>query len=1173
MADDIIRALVEGGFLTADQLDEAKERLAEWDNEPFEPLPPAWYLDSAGYRLQLVERGETLRVLELGQPATPFRPDDLSHWAQPLVALFDTASGQKIGELPLGGVQGLAMGETAKLLVEDVQEFTELPVTPFMVNRGTLPRGTMGFPLDVMVAHDRLLVTDRGAGLLFWTDRGASKVAGRVQIRPPGSNNSLHVAVPTPDRAFVTDNQTSLLIEVALETGEVHKHSPGLGVLGNLMATGEHLYVLTVKPAFGLKRLDLATLTADKAIPLKGEALSDVDDPRDLMAISPDSRLLLVMTYMNEPEPYTPVINVIELATAKNIHRFRIPLAKKPAVLAFQAPNPHFHPRRTLDEALIDRGFFTPASLANAKRALEERAQGLEGEVVGTSILDLPEAMEAPPLADELSEAGAERTEHVNISPAVEPIILEMAREQFLQDTDLDLRGLPEALDRIKTAVAKLRRELEWYTRSVLKVSFLVDDHSLGMPFSREEVLELAHRHERDTMLQGAKLKTLPQFCPNCNKHLFGSYMCRACGYQLDVPELGGKKSLILASYHPLGNLSDGHLLIPDSDNKRILEIDHERQICWQLGGNLTKEGDLELQAPYDALRLPNGNTLFVDNLAHRVAEVTPRGRLFWQIPVSERHPELRLYRPVKATRLPSGNTIVVDKGHHRVFEITRDLKIVWQYGHMENAGVTPGHLRHPNDVQRLPNGNTLIVDAGNHRVIELDGDQIVWQFGNPENRDEGGMGNESWQLAFPKSAWRMDNGNTLIVDSGNRRILEVEPDGAIIWRHECDDDDLDLRIEEPLRAYRLGSGNTLLFGRHLLLEIDKDHAPVWNCPLIQLESRREVEEQAQKRTFKLRKGLPYMRQSDDEPVARPAAPAAPAKAETEEDRQARLARLAQLAASRFQTRRGQTDQLVDLVVPLCYRQRNLVYLIDRQRRQVWKFGGDGIIDRPQMSQMIGDVGVLICDTNRHRVIEVDRVTREVVWQFGKTDSTDVLGHPRCALRLTSGNTLICDQQGAQVIEVSPDGDVVWRAGGWEKLNTPYWAERLDSGHTLVTDWSDHRVVELDPQGEEVWAYGQAKQGGSGEGQLHFPEMAKRLENGNTLIVDTRNNRVMEVHPEGGVVWSYMGQTLNKLHGPSWADRLPDGHTVVIHGGNRQILEINPGGEVVWKYFLPADAS
>ncbi|MFC7174326.1 aryl-sulfate sulfotransferase [Haloplanus litoreus] len=67
-------------------------------------------------------------------------------------------------------------------------------------------------------------------------------------------------------------------------------------------------------------------------------------------------------------------------------------------------------------------------------------------------------------------------------------------------------------------------------------------------------------------------------------------------------------------------------VLVADSENDRVVEYARRGdswERTWTLTGNLTW--------PRDADRLPNGNTLVVDSLGHRVIEVTPTGRIVWE--------------------------------------------------------------------------------------------------------------------------------------------------------------------------------------------------------------------------------------------------------------------------------------------------------------------------------------------------------------------------------------------------------------------------------------------------------------------------------------------------------------------------------------------------------------
>jgi len=98
------------------------------------------------------------------------------------------------------------------------------------------------------------------------------------------------------------------------------------------------------------------------------------------------------------------------------------------------------------------------------------------------------------------------------------------------------------------------------------------------------------------------------------------------------------------------------------------------------------------------------------------------------------------------------------------------------------------GYWRRHHDPDFLPNGNMLILD--NHamradaegrrasRVIEFDPKtlEIVWEY-------PGDSSGRLFTLARG-SQQRLPNGNTLITESGNSRLVEVTADGHIVWEY-----------------------------------------------------------------------------------------------------------------------------------------------------------------------------------------------------------------------------------------------------------------------------------------------------------------------------------------------------------------------------------------------------
>lgn len=75
-----------------------------------------------------------------------------------------------------------------------------------------------------------------------------------------------------------------------------------------------------------------------------------------------------------------------------------------------------------------------------------------------------------------------------------------------------------------------------------------------------------------------------------------------------------------LANLYDFVVLPDGHVLY--AGDRMVVEIDDDGEAIWSSG---------ELDSPSDALRLPNGNTLIIEDGPHRLIEMTPDRKIVWQ--------------------------------------------------------------------------------------------------------------------------------------------------------------------------------------------------------------------------------------------------------------------------------------------------------------------------------------------------------------------------------------------------------------------------------------------------------------------------------------------------------------------------------------------------------------
>lgn len=125
------------------------------------------------------------------------------------------------------------------------------------------------------------------------------------------------------------------------------------------------------------------------------------------------------------------------------------------------------------------------------------------------------------------------------------------------------------------------------------------------------------------------------------------------------------------------------------------------------------------------------------------------------------------------------------------------------------------GRTKAARGAQRLRLGSTLIADTGNDRVIEVDAqDNRIWEFRQG--------------LRAPRWAERLENGNTLIADTGNNRVIEVTPMGDVVFTLGNGSVSV---LNRPSHVQFLKTTNTWLVcdaGNNRVLELDRNQRVVW---------------------------------------------------------------------------------------------------------------------------------------------------------------------------------------------------------------------------------------------------------------------------------------------------------------------------------------------------------
>jgi hypothetical protein len=200
----------------------------------------------------------------------------------------------------------------------------------------------------------------------------------------------------------------------------------------------------------------------------------------------------------------------------------------------------------------------------------------------------------------------------------------------------------------------------------------------------------------------------------------------------------------------------DLKILVTDRGSNRVLKFDLTTKFLEYVYPP-APQGFEQLNEPSAAVPVPNTARIVIcDTRNNRLLLIdTATDTTVWTVgPAIPNDVNLNEPIDVEWTGTNEDEILITDRGNHRVlrFNQTRD-EVVWQFGRTGVAALTDSTLNRPEDAQFLTNGNVLIADAGNNRLIEVDiNGKIVRRF----------------LQNFPqlRSAFRLGDGRTLIISN-----------------------------------------------------------------------------------------------------------------------------------------------------------------------------------------------------------------------------------------------------------------------------------------------------------------------------------------------------------------------------------------------------------------------
>ena len=213
---------------------------------------------------------------------------------------------------------------------------------------------------------------------------------------------------------------------------------------------------------------------------------------------------------------------------------------------------------------------------------------------------------------------------------------------------------------------------------------------------------------------------------------------------------------------------------------------------------------------------------LCADSSKGRIAIIDEAGKTEWEKKIGPLH-DLHM--------LTSGNVLMQTSWTELVEVEPSTGKIVWQYNSAKANG-NEGKKVEVHAFQRLDNGQTMIAESGPARIIEVDtaGEikhTVKLNVSKPHpHRDT-------------RLVRKLSSGNYLVCHEGDGLVREYKPDGATAWEYAvplfdkkpADGHGPEAWGNQCYCALRLASGNTLIStgNGHAVIEVTPDKKIVWH--------------------------------------------------------------------------------------------------------------------------------------------------------------------------------------------------------------------------------------------------------------------------------------------------------------------------------------------------------
>ncbi len=206
---------------------------------------------------------------------------------------------------------------------------------------------------------------------------------------------------------------------------------------------------------------------------------------------------------------------------------------------------------------------------------------------------------------------------------------------------------------------------------------------------------------------------------------------------------------------------------------------------------------------------------------------VNAKGTVEWEMP----NPTAREVHDIQY--LPNGN-ILFQTGYTTVVEVNKDKQIVWQWESKPKPGYSGRVEIH--SYQRLANELTMISESGNQRILEIDKNGTM-KFELPLTIEKPNAHRDTRMVRPIEDG--PNKGGYIVCQEGDGKLREYDRKGKVVWAYVMDlngrpatpGHGVEGHGKELFGAVRLKNGNTLIAGgnNNRVIEVNPKGEIVWS--------------------------------------------------------------------------------------------------------------------------------------------------------------------------------------------------------------------------------------------------------------------------------------------------------------------------------------------------------